>query len=112
MGLRLPSVVILFNSTNCNYLSVYAMSDIDPQLHLLRRQYLQLFEPDFLAWPPSKFLKGPDVQKWLYKNLFDPTRNSRLPPEKYQMRILKQLVDKIEKATEDLDKDVSFSKLG
>ncbi|XXG97892.1 hypothetical protein Hte_004208 [Hypoxylon texense] len=81
------------------------MSDIDPQLHLLRRQYLQLFEPDFLAWPPSKFLKGPDVQKWLYKNLFDPTRNSRLPPERYQMRVLKQLVNRIEKAIEDPDED-------
>ncbi|KAI1780288.1 putative methyltransferase-domain-containing protein [Hypoxylon cercidicola] len=81
------------------------MSDIDPQLLLLRRQYLQLFEPDFLAWPPSKFLKGADVQIWLYKNLFDPTRNSRIPPERYQMRVLKKLVDKIEKAIEDPDED-------
>ncbi|KAI1761576.1 putative methyltransferase-domain-containing protein [Hypoxylon sp. FL1150] len=77
------------------------MGDIDPQLFLLRRQYLQLFEPDFLAWPPSKFLKDYDVQKWLHRNLFDPTRNSRLPPERYQMRVLKQLVGKIENAIED-----------
>ncbi|KAI0182128.1 putative methyltransferase-domain-containing protein [Hypoxylon sp. FL1284] len=81
------------------------MSDVDPQLILLRRQYLQLFEPDFLAWPPPKHLKDTDVQKWLYKNLFDQSRNPTLPPDRYQMRVLKQLVNKIEKAIEDPDQD-------
>ncbi|KAI1408194.1 putative methyltransferase-domain-containing protein [Hypoxylon sp. FL1857] len=74
--------------------------DVDPQLLLLRRQYMQLFEPDFLAWPPSKFLKAIDVQKWLYKHMFDPSQNARLPPDAYQMRVLKQLVTRIERATE------------
>ncbi|KAI0843259.1 putative methyltransferase-domain-containing protein [Hypoxylon sp. FL0890] len=82
--------------------------DVDPQLLLLRRQYMQLFEPDFLAWPPPKFLKGIDVQKWLYRYMFDPSRNPRLPPEGYQMRVLKRLIDKIETATETENlKDIS-----
>ncbi|KAI1381071.1 putative methyltransferase-domain-containing protein [Hypoxylon crocopeplum] len=85
--------------------------DLDPQLLLLRRQYMQLFEPDFLAWPPSKFLKDVDVQKWLYKHLFDPSRNSRLPPESYQMRVLKQLVAKIEKTIEDTGQDEVLGEL-
>ncbi|KAL7624534.1 hypothetical protein AAE478_006099 [Parahypoxylon ruwenzoriense] len=78
---------------------------MDSQLLLLRRQYMQLFEPDFLAWPPPKFLKNTDVQAWLYKHLFDAGRNTRLPPERYQMRVLKQLIAKIEKAIENLQED-------
>ncbi|KAI0376563.1 putative methyltransferase-domain-containing protein [Hypomontagnella monticulosa] len=69
--------------------------EIDPQLLLLRRQYLQLFEPDFLAWPPAKFLNNADVQTWLYKHLFDPNGNPRLPPEKYQLEVLKHLIAKV-----------------
>lgn len=69
---------------------------------------MQLFEPDFLAWPPAKFLKNEDVQKWLYKHLFDESRNSRLPPESYQMRVLKQLVTKVEKVIASSEQDVSF----
>ncbi|KAI1099277.1 putative methyltransferase-domain-containing protein [Jackrogersella minutella] len=79
--------------------------DVDPQLLLLRRQYMQLLEPDFLAWPPLKLLKNTDVQKWLFKHLFDPSRNLRLPPDRYQMRVLKQLVAKIEKAIEEPEED-------
>ncbi|KAI1139474.1 putative methyltransferase-domain-containing protein [Hypoxylon sp. FL0543] len=74
--------------------------DVDPQLLLLRRQYMQFFEPDFLAWPSPNFLKNIDVQKWLYRHMFDTSRNPRLPPEKYQMRVLKKLIAKIKKATE------------
>ncbi|KAI1204552.1 putative methyltransferase-domain-containing protein [Annulohypoxylon truncatum] len=75
--------------------------DIDPRLLILRRQYMQLFEPDFLAWPPSSLLKSADVQKWLYKRLFDPSLNPKLPPEGYQMRVLKLLLSKIKKATDE-----------
>ncbi|KAI0142616.1 putative methyltransferase-domain-containing protein [Hypoxylon sp. NC0597] len=81
--------------------------DVDPQLLLLRRQYMQLFEPDFLAWPPPKFLKGKDVQKWLYRYMFDQSRNPRLPPEGYQMHVLKQLISKIEKVAGNPEDEVS-----
>ncbi|KAI5864094.1 putative methyltransferase-domain-containing protein [Durotheca rogersii] len=78
-----------------------AYQDVDPELLLLRRQYLQLFEPDFLAWPPPRLLKSADAQTWLHKHLFDAGRNPRLPPEQYQLRVLTRLVAKIEKTTED-----------
>ncbi|OTA54959.1 hypothetical protein K449DRAFT_338215 [Hypoxylon sp. EC38] len=81
--------------------------DVDPQLLLLRRQYMQLFEPDFLAWPPPKFLKATDVQKWLYRYMFDPSRNPRLPPEGYRMLVLKRLISKIEKVTGNPEDEVS-----
>lgn len=79
---------------------------MDPQLLLFRRQYYQLFEPDFLAWPPKQLLRDPTVQAWLYAYLFDSDKNSRMPPERYQLRVLKPLASKIEKAIEDPEEDV------
>ena len=82
---------------------------MDPQLQLFRRQYLQLFEPDFLSWPPKQLLRDADVQAWLFKNLFDQERNPRLPSERYQLRVLKPLLAKIEQAIEDPEEDVGSS---
>ncbi|KAI1084334.1 putative methyltransferase-domain-containing protein [Whalleya microplaca] len=79
----------------------------DPQLLLLRRQYMQLFEPDFIAWPPPQLLKNTDVQRWLYKHLFDVSRYPKLPPARYQMRVLKQLIAKIEKAVQNPEDEIS-----
>ena len=79
---------------------------MDPQLLLFRRQYLQLVEPDFLAWPPKQLLRDAGAQLWLYKKLFDSERTDRLPPERYQLRVLKSLLAKIEQATEDPEEDV------
>lgn len=84
---------------------------MDPQLLLFRRQYLQLFEPDFLAWPPKQLLRDPAVQSWLYANLFNIDRNSKLPPERYQLRVLKPLLAKIEQSIEDPEEDVGESHL-
>lgn len=79
---------------------------MDPQILLFRRQYLQLFEPDFLAWPPKQLLRDADVQAWIYHNLFDSDRNTYLPPGRYQYRVLKLLLAKIEQAIEDPEEDV------
>ncbi|KAI1179524.1 S-adenosyl-L-methionine-dependent methyltransferase [Nemania sp. FL0916] len=81
------------------------MADVDSQLRLFRRQYLQLFEPDFLAWPHAQLLRRSDAQAWLFKHLFDESRNPRLPPERYQLRVLRPLIDRIEKAIQDPDED-------
>ncbi|EME84086.1 uncharacterized protein MYCFIDRAFT_134467 [Pseudocercospora fijiensis CIRAD86] len=78
---------------------------MDPQLLLFRRQYFQLHEPDFLAWPPKQLLKDPSVQAWLYAKLFDGEKNAYLPAERYQFRVLKPLVSKIEQAIEDPEED-------
>lgn len=79
---------------------------MDPQLLLFRRQYLQLFEPDFLSWPPRPLLRDSGVQAWLFKNFFDSGQIGRLPSERYQLRVLKPLLAKIEQAIEDPEKDV------
>ncbi|KAF2765128.1 hypothetical protein EJ03DRAFT_391682 [Teratosphaeria nubilosa] len=78
---------------------------MDPQLLLFRRQYLQLLEPDFLAWPPKQLLKDPDVQSWLYRRLLYSETNDRVPPERYQLRVLKPLLAKIEQSVEDPEED-------
>ncbi|KAI1493098.1 putative methyltransferase-domain-containing protein [Biscogniauxia mediterranea] len=82
-----------------------ASYDVDSELLLLRRQYLQLFEPDFLAWPPPQLLKSADAQAWIHKHLFDENRNVKLPPPRYRLRVLKPLLAKIEKAIQDPEED-------
>ena len=79
---------------------------MDEQLLIFRRQYLQLFEPDFLTWPPSQLLRDPSVQSWLYRTLFDKSRHDRLPPARYQVRVLKPLLAKIEQSIQDPEEDV------
>ena len=79
---------------------------MDSQLLLFRRQYFQLFEPDFLAWPPKQLLKDMGIQRWLYNHLFNVDENSYLPPARYQYRVLKPLVAKIEQAIVDPEEDV------
>ncbi|KAK5108765.1 hypothetical protein LTR62_007825 [Meristemomyces frigidus] len=78
---------------------------MDLQLLLLRRQYLQLVEPDFLAWPPNSLLRDANAQSWIYKRLFDPERTPRLPPAHYQIRVLKPLLAKIEQSIDDPEED-------
>jgi len=84
-------------------------ANMDPQLLLFRRQYLQLFEPDFLAWPPKALLRDAHIQDWLYKNLFDLNTHARLPAVRYRCRVLKQLIAKIEQSIEDPEEDVGAS---
>jgi hypothetical protein len=79
---------------------------MDPQLVLFRRQYLQLFEPDFLAWPPKSLLRDAGVQQWLYKQCFDTDTNPYLPSDRYRLRVLKPLLRKVEQAIEDPEQDV------
>lgn len=79
---------------------------IDSQLLKFRRQYFQLFDPDFLAWPPRALLRDAGLQQWIYRNLFDTEQNRLLPPERFQFRVLKLLVAKIEKSFENPEEDV------
>lgn len=73
-------------------------ADADPQLVLFQRQYLQLFEPDFLAWPPLPLLRNADAQVWLDRYLFDAARVPHRPPTAYQIRVLQTLADRVRRA--------------
>jgi hypothetical protein len=76
------------------------------QLHVLQRQYLQLVEPHQLRWPEQGMLKQPDVQAWIYHAMFDMEKIKSPPPDRYQLRVLKLLIAKLERAIEDPDEDV------
>jgi len=77
-----------------------------PQLLILQRQYFQLVEPHQLRWPDDAILKAPNVQVWLFHNLFDAANITSLPPGRYRLRILKQLVAKLERSITDPEEDV------
>lgn len=93
--------------TSCSHLIIFNIT-MDPQLVLFRRQYLQLFEPDFLAWPPKSLLRDAGVQQWLYKHCFDTDNSPHLPSDRYRLRVLKPLLRKVEQAIEDPEEDVGF----
>lgn len=83
--------------------------NIDDQLLIFKRQYLQLVDPDFLIWPPKTLLRDAGIQEWLYKNLFEERQGRYLPPDRYQYRVLKALVSKLEQAVEDPEEDVGLT---
>lgn len=76
------------------------------QLRILQRQYLQLVEPHQLRWPEDATLKAPEVQSWLFTNMFDTDRIASPPPDRYQHRVLKLLISKLEKSIDDPEEDV------
>ncbi|KAL5117589.1 hypothetical protein ACEQ8H_004482 [Pleosporales sp. CAS-2024a] len=74
-------------------------------LRVLRRQYFQLVEPHQLRWPDNVTLKMPTVQAWLVREMFDAEQIKSPPPDRYQLRVLKLLISKLEAAMEDPEED-------
>lgn len=81
------------------------------QLRILQRQYFQLVELHQLRWPEADMLKKPEVQSWLYTNLFDTELIKTPPPGRYQLRVLKILIAKLEKLMTDPEDDVCHPSL-
>lgn len=79
---------------------------IERQLNRFKRQYIQLLDPGLLDWPQAESLRDPDVQAWMYCNLFSIDALRFCPPERYQLRVLKQLTSMIEQAIADPEEDV------
>lgn len=69
-------------------------------------QYLQL--ESILDYPQDKFLRLEDVQDDIYKRIFCDETDSVGPPDRYRIKILKELVFRIESAIDDWDRYVSF----
>lgn len=75
------------------------------QLDRFCRQYLQL--EAHLDYPDGSVLREEEVQERLYLSLFAPGAVSHPPPPRYELRVLKELVARIEAAIEDWDEHVS-----
>ncbi|KAJ9145119.1 S-adenosyl-L-methionine-dependent methyltransferase [Pleurostoma richardsiae] len=83
------------------------ISNCRGQVDRFCRQYFQLEQQ--LDYPDGQFLREHDIQEELYARLFcQPDRASQaalvyLPPPRYRLRTLKELVARIESAIEDWD---------
>lgn len=80
------------------------MDGIAP-MELLKRQYLQLIDPEELTLPLREFLILPETQSQIYNDLFDESRITYAPPERYRFRVLKRVVKALEDAVEDPEED-------
>ena len=84
------------------------MDNIAP-VELLKRQYLQLVDPEEITLPRKELLKLPDTQAQIYSDIFDESRRSYELPERYRLRVLKRIVKALEGAIDDPEEDVGFS---
>lgn len=78
------------------------------QLRILQRQYLQLVDPSQLRWPDAQVMKRLEVQSWMFLRMFDESNVKSPPPERYQLRVLKLLISKLERSIVDPEEDVRF----
>jgi hypothetical protein len=83
-------------------------SKVEIKLQIFKRQYLQLVEFKDLLWPPKQCLRLAKTQAWLFQELFDQDASKYLPPDRYQLRVLKQLLEAIEASIEDPEEDVGI----
>jgi hypothetical protein len=81
-----------------------ARAGVEPVVIKFYRQYMQQINE--LTYPLGALLMNPDVQHCLYKYFFDESQNSYLPPARYQTRVLRRIIQDIEKSMQDPDEDV------
>lgn len=77
------------------------------ELDLFKRQYLQLqVRPKY---PESKYLKYEEFQQLLYSEIFSENATKWHPPQRYQLRVLKELIKRIETSITDWEEEVRIS---
>lgn len=81
------------------------MASWTKQVNRFCYQYLQL-EAD-LDYPEPSLLKASAVQDALYKRLFADGAVRYAPPPRYQLRVLKELMSRVEASIDDWDEFVS-----
>lgn len=93
---------------NLSRMNILPTAQESDRIELLRRQYLQLLEPGLLAFPGPEMLRRPDVQRQLYEKMFHSENPMFVPDSRYQLRVLKELITRIEDAISDPEEDVGF----
>jgi len=77
------------------------------QFNRFKRQYLQLqVDP---AYPKKECLKNEEFQNQLYARIFSEDAMKYFPPQRYQLRILKELMKRIEASIIDWEEEVWIS---
>lgn len=84
--------------------------DLRSQLEKLISQYFQLVDPRELFYnlPSPNTLKNVNVQTILYQEMFDENTIFPIPPASYRIRVLKEILSRIEKVLSDPEQDVSY----
>ncbi|KFX94192.1 hypothetical protein O988_06428 [Pseudogymnoascus sp. VKM F-3808] len=77
------------------------------ELDLFKRQYLQL--QISLKYPGKECLKHEEFQQLLYSEIFSEDAMKWYPPQRYQLRVLKELVKRIEVSITDWEEEQSIS---
>jgi hypothetical protein len=75
-------------------------------VELLKRQYLQLIDPEQLELPCKELLRLPLTQARIFDEILNESALEYLPPKRYKSRALKRLVNALEEAIEDPEEDV------
>ena len=78
--------------------------DAKAQLDRFCSQYLQL-EPQ-VDYPDERHLGDPAVQQYIYARLYKENAITYGPPRRYQLRILKELIRRIERSIVDWEAEV------
>lgn len=76
------------------------------QVELLRRQYLQLVDPEQLKLPATEILRLPEAQTKIFDDIFNDKFRSFPSPKRYKFRVLKRIVDAVELSIVDPEEDV------
>jgi len=71
------------------------------------RQYLQL--EAVLDFPDGDVLREESTQETLYEKLFAENAIAQPPPPRYQLKVLKELIGRIERSIDDWDMHVSHN---
>jgi hypothetical protein len=79
-------------------------SQYQHELSLFRRQYLQLQVG--INYPDAQCLRQEDFQQALCNEVFSEGAVKYQPPQRYQLRILKELIRKIETSISDWEEEV------
>ena len=82
--------------------SQHSLSSVE----LLRRQYLQLVDPEKLKIPAMEILRLPEAQAKIFDNLFNDKFRTFPSPNRYKFYILKRIVDAIHLSIVDPEEDV------
>jgi hypothetical protein len=77
------------------------------QLNLFRRQYFQLQVA--IRYPDPQCLRQEIFQQLLHAELFDEGTAEYQPPHRYQIRVLKELIRRIEESITDWQEEVCIS---
>ena len=93
----------LGNSNNCSCESLMIM---EPAVDLLRREYIQLLEPDKVTIPAPNLIRVPHVQRQIFQSIFQEGSLAFPPPDRYKLRVLKKLIESMERAIKDPEEDV------